>query len=123
MLEVDLSDLVGALSTDAQLVLNKRVKIFLHCTVSDAAVERLNVPTMFPVLSFDRLFGIIRNYGNNVNPFHQKSTTSIICIFGWFCSTNLSFIDNATNVWPVISATSINFCLLIASLGHESHRK
>ena len=34
---------------DAQLVLNKRVKILLHCTVSDAAVERLNVPTMFPV--------------------------------------------------------------------------
>ena len=90
--------LVGAFSTDAQLVLNKRVKILLHCTVSDAAVERLNAPTMFPVLSFDRLFGIIRHYGNNVNPFHQKSITSIICIFGWFCGTNLSFIDNATNV-------------------------
>ena len=49
LLETDLSDLVGALSTDAQLVLNKRVKILLHCTVSDAAVEQLNVPTMFPV--------------------------------------------------------------------------
>ena len=36
-------------TTDAQLVLNKRGKILLHCTVSDAAVERLNVATMFPV--------------------------------------------------------------------------
>ena len=71
------------------------------------------------------MFGIIRHYGNNVNPFHQKSTTSIICIFVWFCSTNLSFIDIMQPMfWTVISAsTSIHFCLLIASLDAESHRK
>ena len=82
-----------------------------------------NVPSI--VLSFHRLFGIIRHHGNNVNPFHQKSTTSIIWIFVWFCSTNLSFIDIMQPMfWTVISAsTSIHFCLLIASLGAESHRK
>ena len=82
-----------------------------------------NVPSI--VLSFDRLFGIIRHCRNNVNPFHQKSTSSIICIFVWFCSTNLSFIDIMQPMfWTVISAsTSIHFCLLIASLGAESHRK
>ena len=104
-------------------MLNKRVKIFLHCTVSDAAVERLNVPTMFPVLSFDRLFGIIRHYENNVNLFYQKSTNSIICTLAGFVAQICHLFIMQPMFWPVISATSIHFCLLIVSLGPESHRK
>ena len=53
-------------------------------------------------------FGLIRHYEHNFHLSSEKSTASIICSFGWFCSSKLSFFDRATNLfWSEISFDSV----------------
>ena len=74
------------------------------------------------------VFGIICHYEHNFDVFREKSTATIICTFGSFCSTKLSFIDHATNFFcselSVTGNGATSFCLLRKDPGpfHRTQR-
>ena len=71
------------------------------------------------------IFGIIRHHENN---FHlnspKKSTTSIICTFGWFAAQNCQFFFYPRSVLQANLSNKINLSLLIITfMGPSCYRK
>ena len=54
------------------------------------------------------IFGTFRQYERTFHRYSERSTASIICTFGEFCSSELSFIDHATNCYGPRSVLQAN---------------
>ena len=55
--------------------------------------------------------------------FTKKALLALFAFLAGFVAQICHLLITQAMFWPVISATSIHFCLLIVSLGLESHRK
>ena len=55
--------------------------------------------------------------------FTKKALLALFAFLAAFVAQICHLLIMQAMFWPVISATSVHFCLLIVSLGAESHRK